>query len=209
MTIHLYGNLTRSVSPGDVVDVSGIFLPTPYTGIRALRAGLLQDTFLEAQHVKQMKKSYNEMEMTDKIKADLENLQQEENLYHRLALRQVLLSPSLFSFLPLTSCHQHRPRDLRPRGRQKGPASPPHRRSHQGRRRRHEDSWRHQHLPDGRPGSRQVAIAQVHFQGCPARRLYDWKGVLWRRSHRGRHARPSYRRVCARSVSPLPVELAR
>ena len=51
MTIHLYGTRTRSVNPGDVVHVSGVFLPTPYTGFRAMRAGLLQDTFLEAMHV--------------------------------------------------------------------------------------------------------------------------------------------------------------
>jgi len=87
MTIHLYGSLARTVSPGDVVDVSGIFLPTPYTGIRALRAGLLQDTYLEAQHVKQMKKGYNEMEMTDKIKEELEELRGEENIYSKLAMR--------------------------------------------------------------------------------------------------------------------------
>ena len=99
MTIHLYGSLARTVSPGDVVDVSGIFLPTPYTGIRALRAGLLQDTYLEAQHVKQMKKGYNEMEMTDKIREDLEELRSEDNIYSKLAMRSVTLEPRLF---PLT-----------------------------------------------------------------------------------------------------------
>lgn len=87
MTIHLYGTLARTISPGDIVDISGIFLPTPYTGIRALRAGLLQDTFLEAQHVKQMKKSYNEMELTDKIREDLEQLRSEDNVYAKLAMR--------------------------------------------------------------------------------------------------------------------------
>lgn len=92
MTIHLYGSLTRTVSPGDVVDVSGIFLPTPYTGIRALRAGLLQDTYLEAQHVRQMKKSYNEMEVTDEIREKLEGLRAEENIYSKLAMRS---APSL------------------------------------------------------------------------------------------------------------------
>ncbi|CDZ97334.1 mcm-domain-containing protein [Phaffia rhodozyma] len=86
MTIHLYGALTRTVSPGDVIDVSGIFLPTPYTGMRALRAGLLQDTFLEGMHVRQMKKSYNDMEVTDKVKEDLEAIREDPNIYHKLAL---------------------------------------------------------------------------------------------------------------------------
>jgi DNA replicative helicase MCM subunit Mcm2 (Cdc46/Mcm family) len=95
MTIHLYGPLTRTISPGDVVDVSGIFLPTPYTGMRAMRAGLLQDTFLEGQFVRQMKKSYNDLEMTDKTREELEILQEDEGIYHKLAQRSVLSSSFL------------------------------------------------------------------------------------------------------------------
>jgi len=32
MTVHLMGELTRTAAPGDEIEVSGIFLPTPYTG---------------------------------------------------------------------------------------------------------------------------------------------------------------------------------
>lgn len=85
MTIHLYGTLTRSVNPGDVVHVSGIFLPTPYTGFRAIRAGLLQDTFLEAMHVHQLKKQYHAMELTPEIEEAIRDLQEDQNLYSRLA----------------------------------------------------------------------------------------------------------------------------
>jgi DNA replication licensing factor MCM7 len=31
------------VAPGDVVEMSGIFLPMPYFGFRAMRAGLVAD----------------------------------------------------------------------------------------------------------------------------------------------------------------------
>lgn len=85
MTIHLYGTLTRSVNPGDVVHISGIFLPTPYTGFRAIRAGLLQDTFLEAMHVHQLKKQYHAMELTPEIEEAIRDLQEDRNLYSRLA----------------------------------------------------------------------------------------------------------------------------
>src|SRR5277367_663813 len=61
LTIHCNGNLTRQINPGDVVDVAGIFLPTPYTGFRAIRAGLLTDTYLEAQHITQHKKAYQDL----------------------------------------------------------------------------------------------------------------------------------------------------
>jgi DNA replication licensing factor MCM7 len=85
MTIHLYGTLTRTVNPGDVVNISGIFLPTPYTGFRAIRAGLLQDTFLEATHVHQLKKQYHAMEITPEIQEKCEELKEDPNLYSRMA----------------------------------------------------------------------------------------------------------------------------
>ena len=48
------------VSPGDVVAVSGIFLPIPFTGFRAIRAGLTADTFLDAMAVDHYKKRFSE-----------------------------------------------------------------------------------------------------------------------------------------------------
>lgn len=48
------------VAPGDVVELSGIFLPMPYTGFRAMRAGLVADTFLEAMSITHFKKKYEE-----------------------------------------------------------------------------------------------------------------------------------------------------
>ncbi|MFS7938589.1 putative DNA helicase [Helianthus anomalus] len=60
MTVHFRGELTRKVSPGDVVELSGIFLPIPYTGFRAMRAGLVADTYLEAMSISHFKKKYEE-----------------------------------------------------------------------------------------------------------------------------------------------------
>ena len=60
MTVHFRGELTRKVAPGDVVELSGIFLPIPYTGFRAMRAGLVADTYLEAMSVSHFKKKYEE-----------------------------------------------------------------------------------------------------------------------------------------------------
>ncbi|BDA45892.1 probable DNA replication licensing factor MCM7 at N-terminal half [Coccomyxa sp. Obi] len=58
LVVHLRASLTRTRKPGDAVMVSGIFLPQPYTGFKAMRAGLLTTTFLEAMSVTQEKKSY-------------------------------------------------------------------------------------------------------------------------------------------------------
>ncbi|KIY73057.1 DNA replication licensing ATPase [Cylindrobasidium torrendii FP15055 ss-10] len=85
MTIHLHGNLTRTINPGDVVDIGGIFLPIPYTGFQAIRAGLLTDTYIEAHHVHQLKKHYNDMEATPEMERAVNELQNDPNLYDRLA----------------------------------------------------------------------------------------------------------------------------
>jgi DNA replication licensing factor MCM7 len=85
MTIHVNGSLTRSMSPGDVVEIGGNFLPIPYTGFQAIRAGLLTDTYLEAHHVHQLKKQYNEMAVTQDIYNQLMALMQDPQLYDKLA----------------------------------------------------------------------------------------------------------------------------
>ncbi|KAI0032195.1 minichromosome maintenance protein mcm7p [Vararia minispora EC-137] len=86
MTVHVSGNLTRLMNPGDVVHLGGIFLPVPYTGFQAVRAGLLTDTYLEVHHIYQLKKQYNELELTPEIEVAVDELRSDPNLYHKLAL---------------------------------------------------------------------------------------------------------------------------
>ncbi|GMK55623.1 hypothetical protein CspeluHIS016_0206790 [Cutaneotrichosporon spelunceum] len=93
MTVHLYGALTRKINPGDIVNISGIFLPTPYTGFRAMRAGLLQDTFLEAMHVHQLKKQYEDMRITPELEVAVEELSVDPGLYSRMARS---IAPEIF-----------------------------------------------------------------------------------------------------------------
>ena len=40
------GSITRKCGPGDMVTITGVFMPSPYYGFR--RPGLYQDTYLEA-----------------------------------------------------------------------------------------------------------------------------------------------------------------
>jgi len=56
MTVICKGASTREVKAGDQVLVGGIFLPTPYTGMQAIKAGLTTDTYLEAQSLVCLKK---------------------------------------------------------------------------------------------------------------------------------------------------------
>ncbi|KAL3457372.1 MCM2/3/5 family-domain-containing protein [Aspergillus heterothallicus] len=96
MTVHCSGNLTRQLNPGDVVDIAGIFLPTPYTGFRAIRAGLLTDTYLEAQDITQHKKSYNNIAMDSRTLRKIEQYQKSGNMYEYLARS---IAPEIYGHL--------------------------------------------------------------------------------------------------------------
>uniref|UniRef100_A0A7S4NB39 DNA replication licensing factor MCM7 n=1 Tax=Odontella aurita TaxID=265563 RepID=A0A7S4NB39_9STRA len=81
MSVHCRGDLTRMACPGDVVTIDGVFLPqrVAESGYRAMQAGLVSTTFLEAQNVAVHKKSYDESQ---------ENSSQEE----RRALDKAVMS---------------------------------------------------------------------------------------------------------------------
>ncbi|KAL6895612.1 MCM2/3/5 family domain-containing protein [Trichoderma longibrachiatum] len=96
LTIHCFGSLVRKVNPGDVVDISGIFLPTPYTGFKAIRAGLLTDTYLEAHHIHQHKKAYSEMIVDSQLVRRIDRYRQSGQVYELLAKS---IAPEIFGHL--------------------------------------------------------------------------------------------------------------
>ncbi|KAJ2992688.1 hypothetical protein NUW58_g2080 [Xylaria curta] len=96
LTIMCYGSAVRKVNPGDVVDISGIFLPTPYTGFKAMRAGLLTDTYLEAHHIVQHKKAYDEMVIDDKLRRRISTFSQSGAVYEMLAKS---IAPEIYGHL--------------------------------------------------------------------------------------------------------------
>ena len=96
LTIHCHGSLTRQLNPGDLVDVAGIFLPTPYTGFRAIRAGLLTDTYMEAQYITQHKKSYNDMVMDSRTLRKIEQYHRSGHMYEYLSRS---IAPEIYGHL--------------------------------------------------------------------------------------------------------------
>ncbi|KAL7936266.1 MCM2/3/5 family domain-containing protein [Trichoderma chlorosporum] len=96
LTVHCFGSLVRKVNPGDVVDISGIFLPTPYTGFKAMRAGLLTDTYLEAHHIHQHKKAYSEMIVDAQLVRRIDRYRQSGQVYELLAKS---IAPEIFGHL--------------------------------------------------------------------------------------------------------------
>jgi len=96
LTIHCHGTLTRRINPGDVVDVAGIFLPTPYTGFKAIRAGLLTDTYLEAQYVTQHKKAYEDLTVDARTLRRIEQYKDSGHMYEYLSRS---IAPEIYGHL--------------------------------------------------------------------------------------------------------------
>ncbi|KAL5224692.1 hypothetical protein ABZP36_011331 [Zizania latifolia] len=93
LTVHLRGELTRKVAPGDVVEMSGIFLPMPYYGFQAMRAGLVADTYLEAMSITHFKKKYEEYELKGDEQEQIDRLAEDGDIYNKLSRS---LAPEIF-----------------------------------------------------------------------------------------------------------------
>ena len=96
LTVHCHGELARQVNPGDVIDIAGIFLPTPYTGFKAIKAGLLTDTYLEAQFIHQHKKQYDDMVLAPTTIRRMNDLERSGQLYEYLSRS---IAPEIFGHL--------------------------------------------------------------------------------------------------------------
>ncbi|KKY24266.1 putative dna replication licensing factor cdc47 [Diplodia seriata] len=96
LTVHVHGAIVRQINPGDVIDVAGIFLPTPYTGFKAIRAGLLTDTYLEAQHVNQHKKAYDDIVLAQPTIRRMNELERSGQLYEYLSRS---IAPEIYGHL--------------------------------------------------------------------------------------------------------------
>ena len=73
MSVYCRDELTRLALPGNVVTIDGVFLPQRLaeSGYRALKAGLISTTYLEAQNIVQHKQSYDESSLSEEENAIL------------------------------------------------------------------------------------------------------------------------------------------
>ncbi|KAL2757404.1 hypothetical protein ACRALDRAFT_2025206 [Sodiomyces alcalophilus JCM 7366] len=96
LTVHCYGSTVRMINTGDIVDIAGIFLPTPYTGFQAIRAGLLTDTYIEAHHITQQKLAYSDMMIDPRLIRRIEKYRQSGQVYELLAKS---IAPEIYGHL--------------------------------------------------------------------------------------------------------------
>ena len=93
LTIQVKGDLTRSMGPGDVVSITGIFLPKPFTGFKAMHAGLVANTYVEAMAVTQCKTRYSDFTVSSEDMKKLKQHRKGADIYGRLAQS---IAPEIF-----------------------------------------------------------------------------------------------------------------
>ncbi|KRZ26555.1 DNA replication licensing factor mcm7 [Trichinella pseudospiralis] len=85
LTVHLRGENTRLINPGDHVHITGVFLPKLKTGFRQLIQGLISETFMEAHHIVCLSKTNDEIN-EDHLRLSEEDikLMAEDDFYDKL-----------------------------------------------------------------------------------------------------------------------------
>ena len=104
--IQLKGELTRSVKPGDSITMTGIHLTEPYTGFRAIKAGLLTNTFTEAMHVDHNKQSYADLQLSSDKDSFLEVSASHSLLFCMIWASLVISSCQLLQLVLLSTYEQ-------------------------------------------------------------------------------------------------------
>jgi DNA replication licensing factor MCM7 len=75
ITVHISGDLTRRCNAGDILTISGVFLPEVMTGFRAIRSGLTANTYVEAMDITRQVQSYEESTIDEDATIEIQKIQ--------------------------------------------------------------------------------------------------------------------------------------
>ena len=85
-TVQVRGALTRRCTPGDIIALSGIFLPRVNDSqMMVHRDQLVHDTFIEAASIEQEKKTYTELHIADELTDQILEASTKLDTYTKLA----------------------------------------------------------------------------------------------------------------------------
>ena len=83
--MYVRGDLTRLATPGDHVQICGIFLPIKTEGFKAMASGLLSDTYLEAHKITRLSKSEDELGVEQDMTEEELRALNGEDFYNKLS----------------------------------------------------------------------------------------------------------------------------
>ncbi|KAJ3441620.1 DNA replication licensing factor mcm7 [Anaeramoeba flamelloides] len=85
ITVNAHGEHTRKCTAGDVITITGVFLPRPFKGFRAITAGLVTETYLEVLNLEKMKQRYQDHHLSEEDVKLIKETAQNENIYTKLS----------------------------------------------------------------------------------------------------------------------------
>lgn len=88
ITVYARGETTRQATPGDHVNICGVYLPIQRTGFGALVQGLLSDTYFEAHRIAVVNRTEEDEEGeadAEISQEELRQLQDDNNFYETLS----------------------------------------------------------------------------------------------------------------------------
>lgn len=98
LTLRLEGEQTRTCKPGDNITVHGIYLPTPFTGFRAIRAGLTTETYMQVCGIENTKKSFKDVDLDQQSIDDIIQASKQDDIYEKLAQS---IAPEIYGHLDI------------------------------------------------------------------------------------------------------------
>mmetsp|Transcript_20127 Transcript_20127/g.35773 ORF Transcript_20127/g.35773 Transcript_20127/m.35773 type:complete len:781 (+) Transcript_20127:182-2524(+) len=95
LTVHCRGSSTRQCSPGDCIEVVGIFLPLGTNAFHQMKMGLETQTYLSCMKIKRHKKNYAELsnDLTADIEDEIDDILEGRDHYDRLSQS---IAPEIF-----------------------------------------------------------------------------------------------------------------
>jgi DNA replication licensing factor MCM7 len=98
MKVLAKGSNTKKCSPGDIITIQGVYLPAPFFGYKAMRAGLSHDVYIEAFKITKDKQNFKDAFLNEKVMErvmDIKNsCENDYQLYTRLAAS---ICPEIYS----------------------------------------------------------------------------------------------------------------
>jgi len=95
MDVHATGSCTRQCSPGDCVELVGVFLPEKLNPYRQMKMGLITSTYLKCMHIDRKKKSFAELsdDLSEEVQDQIFDLMDDDEIYSKLARS---IAPEIF-----------------------------------------------------------------------------------------------------------------
>ena len=100
LNLQAKGHMVRKCTPGDIIQVTGIHMPTPYSGFKGMRAGLIHDTYIECFDIIKEKKTYRELKIPEYLEREIaeEKSKHKNEMYERLAQS---IGPEIYGHLDI------------------------------------------------------------------------------------------------------------